>query len=281
MEMVSELGKRYVRVDFFREGETEGIVSEYEYVILETSKMPGLMEISKQISDGKIYLMFSVCGNISLEHKIRRDGLNLDIFCNFFSQLMKLYENMQTFLLNADAICLDTQFIFYDEKSGKFFFVPIMERERLMSEKLEKLFAFFAEMCPTEEKALLSFLFENFRALAEENFDPMSFMRCIVSYKYRNEYSSVEVKPVVYEEEDYGYDLEETKDAEEEFESTGFRKTFFCCAVLLVVAFLLAYFMDYDFKYSLVSMAAVVIAVLLMARKTIKLTGFSLKRKKP
>ena len=58
--MVSELGKRYVRVDFFREGETEGIVSEYEYVILETSKMPGLMEISKQISDGKIYLMFCI-----------------------------------------------------------------------------------------------------------------------------------------------------------------------------------------------------------------------------
>ena len=120
IEIISEMGMRFVRIPFL--SETEETMSEYESNILKNANISGLAEVSTRVVDGCIYLIFPIYSYISLEEKLNRELLNQTTFFDFFGQLRKVYENLQMYLLDGNLITLEPEYIFYNQQEQRYIF---------------------------------------------------------------------------------------------------------------------------------------------------------------
>lgn len=271
-DLVNEMGMRYLKIPYYSENEknenTAAVLQEYEYNILESNKISGLACVSKRVVNEKTYLLIPISSYISLEEKLQKDSLNVDLFREFFKQLLAVYENIQLYLLDGNSICLDPSYIYFDEMEKHFIFIPVVDKDISILEKFERLFTFFVDICPLEEKELLGFIFENFNVLAEDSFETVSFIQYLIHYEFhiklKNETADINT-------------ILENRQQEEEFEEKDFEKTknitiFIICGVLLVLAFSLTYLMEYEFKYNVISIAASVLATGVMAFQVFRMT---------
>lgn len=278
IEIITEMGLRYIKIPFyFQNGEDddrEGIMSEYEYTLLETTHIPGIAKVSKQIVEGKTFLLYSVHSYVSLEEKTCRDGLDKYIFCDFFKQLLRVYENIQMYLLDGNFLCLNPSYIFYDEKEKKYIFMLANVEQCPISKKLEKLLTFFADVCPIEQQELLEFIFDSFGNLDEVSFEMHSFINSIAEHRF------VETEK---EDDTDLFDCQDIVDAdiepEEAFEKTKSKSVYVVCIMFLIIAVFFGYFVEYEFKYSVVSMTSALLATGFMAFQVYRTVKCELKRR--
>ena len=259
-EIITEEGKRYLKIPFYiNDGKTE-FLSEYEINILETNTIKGIAKVTRKKSEGEIYFLFSVSASISLKEKFDREYLNISSFRNLFKELLQVYKNMKTYLLDTSMICLKPEYIFYDEKEGQYIFMPVDEQSDSVAEKYENLLTFFADICSVDEKNLLEFIFESFSSLNESGFDEEDFIKRIIHHKYEKQ---VEVETEnIYEEQ-----LIEEEEIEETPKMKG---TLIISGLLIVLAFGLSFVCREEFKYSVAGMAACLLAVGLMGYEVSK-----------
>lgn len=266
-ELVTEEGKLYIKMSLYKEGmEKSDALSEYECNILEVSHILGLARMLKKSINGESYLFFSLHNYISLEERFARTSLDVDLLCNFFEDLSRLYENMRIYLLDKNIICLEPEYIFFDEKEGHYVFLPIAESENSGFEKYEELLTFFADSCSVEKKDLLEFIFEMFSFSNGENFDEICFLKDVSGYKYRMR--AEEEAENVYVDERFDEEDEEIKD-----EKIKIRGTFIISMLLLFLSFWFAYVCNDEFKYNVISIAAMVLAVGITGYEVLKVTN--------
>ena len=251
LEIISEEGKAYLTIPLFNNDEKTEVLTEYEINVLEINSIKGIAKVTKKKLEGKTCLMFSLSGYISLVEKFERDYLNVDLFRVFFTELSQIKENIKSYLLDPSKICLKPEYIFYDEKEGRYIFIPIDEQENGIAEKYEKLLTFFADICSVDEKSLLEFIFESFSSLNENTFDEMAFLKGAICHKYEEQ--------IVEEMVDF---CEKEIFEEEEIEETPKTKGILIISGMLVVlAFWLTFMCREEFKYSVSGMAAILLAV--------------------
>lgn len=248
--IINEMGTRYVKLSFLK-----GEKSRYEENILKHANIPGLAEMSVQELDSNTYFLYPIYSYISLREKLDRDLLNVETFLEFYEQLLKVYEQMQMYLLDGKEICLEPEFIFYNQQERKYIFLLIIGDKKSLSEKYENLFTFFADKCPMEEKKLLGFIFENFVVFENEQFEPVTFLKYVLEYDFKDkiEYSFSEIEDNIID------DVEESD--ENESEKTKGKSTYLFSLGLVTLSMLFAYLADVEMKYGIVSMAASCLAI--------------------
>ena len=269
-EIVSDNGKNYLRIPFFKEDGITEFLSKYERNILEINSISGISKGVKKRIEGETYLVFPISVCISLKEKFNRENLNVDLFRDFFTELRQVYENMNSYLLDSSMICLNPEYIFYDEKAGRYIFLPIDERKDNMAEKYESLFTFFADVCSVEEKELLEFIFESFSTLSENGFDEMVFVKEVICHKFE--------KQIVDEPEEF-YEYEEEIKEEEIDETTKIRAILVISGILIVLAFGFSYIFREEFKFSIMGMVTCTLAVGLLGYAVLKNVSINSKNK--
>ncbi len=271
-EIIADEGRKYIQIPFYKEDNVTPFFSEYESNILETAGIGGISKVIKKTVGEETYLMFYVFSFISLKERFERDYLDITMFCGFFEELMKVFENMNLYLLDRSTICLEPEYIFYDEKEKKYVFMPIADPTDSGLTKYESLFTFFADVCSVEEKNLLEFIFETFSCLNDERFDEIFFLKEIVGYKYKIKNEKEPKEEEVYED----FDSMDENGIEEEPQIKG---TFIVGIILLLFSFWVSYMCNYEFKYSVVGMAAALLAVVLIGYEVVKMLIPFFKRK--
>lgn len=271
-ELIFEDGKKYVKVPFYKEDGKNSYFSQFEENMLETGNIEGLSKITKRIMDGETYYLFSVSCYMSLKERFLRDSFTKEVFGELFLELLQVNEKMKTYLLDTGVICLDPEYIFYDEKRKRYVFLPTADNIQRITEKYEKLFGFFADICPTTEKDLLEFIFEAFGTLNQDTFDEISFIKSMVEFSYKEE-----TETEVFQE--YEKELIEEMYEKETVEGPKMRGVLLIGLSLLLLAFLLSYVCKYNFKNGIVAVAAVILAIGLMGFEVVKIvkSGFKVK----
>lgn len=262
-EMVSEEGRTYIKIPFYREDNATPFFSEYESNILENTVMEGVLKAIKRTNGDETYLMFCVSSLISLNERFNKETLNINMFCDFFEELLRVFGTMGMYLLDRSTICLEPEYIFYNAKQKKYVFLPIVEYANHSLIRYEGLLTFFADVCPVEDKELLEFIFETYSSLNEEGFDEVSFLKDVAGYKYKIKSEEEPKEKVVYE------DVDNTNEEVVEKE-TKVKGTFIVSMFLLLFAFWTSYMCNNEFKYGVVSMAAVLLAAALLGYEVYK-----------
>ncbi len=242
--------------------EVEFTLSDYEYNMLESANIPGIIKMKKLIIDGKNYLSIPVDRCTPLTQKLIGYSLNVEMFYEFFRQLLITYEGMQLYLLDESMICLDPDYIYYDATKNKYVFLPISKREQSIHEKFDKLLTFFIDWCDLEEKELLGFIFEVYTLLEEQKWDIISLVKYIHDYKFEKKKGLFEKECELFEEE--AIDIE-NEDEEKKMEKSTIIGALIVCAILLVIAFYFSYVLAYNFKYFVISIVVSFLAIGLMA----------------
>lgn len=277
IERVMEMGSNYVKVPFYQatsQGMNEKpILSEYEYTLLENTKIPGIAKVSKHLEAGKENLLYSITSYMSLEEKMQRCELNEDMFLDFFKQLTKVFENISSYLLDFEALNLNPRYIFFDEEKKSYIFLMGNVDECTIKENFEKLFTFFADICPIGQQELLEFIFELFGNLSEENFEVYSFIKHIAEHQFEDPLEE-EMDVFMFDEET---DISEL--SEKEFEKKKKLSIYFICICSLVLAVIFGYFVEYEFKYCIVSMALSLLATGFMLYMVVKTVRCEMKSK--
>jgi len=252
-EIVVEDGKKYIKKP------TIGL-SEYEINILESNYIKGLPKVVKKKMEGDSYFLFDISSCISIREKLEKEYLDAELFCVFFKELLQVYENMKQYLLEGTIICLNPEYIFYDEKENKYTFLPIDTKRNNIVEKYETILTFFADVCCIEEKSLLEFIFESFGLLNETCFDEIEFIKGIIYHKYE--------KQVVYEPE---LSCEDEILVEEDLEESSKSKGIFIISgILIVLAYWFSFMCQEEFKYCIAGMATAILAVILIGYVVLK-----------
>lgn len=262
-EIISDGGRKYIQIPFYKEDDVTPFFSEYESNMLENLEIGGISKAMKKTVGDETYFMFCISSFISLKEYFDKEYLDMPRFCYFFEELVKAYENMSIYLLDRRTICLEPEYIFYNEKEKKYIFLPIAESTDRGLIKYENLFTFFSDVCSVEEKNLLEFIFEIFTSLNDERIEEISFLKEIVAKKYKIK------SRIDFEEEIVHDDFEVLNEGEEE-EEPKIKGTFIFSIILLLISFWVSYMRDYEFKYSVVGMAAVLLAVVLMGCEVLK-----------
>lgn len=256
--------------------EVEFTLSDYDYNMLKSADIPGIIKMKKKIIDGQNYLSISVGTYIPLTQQLVGKSLNKEMFCDFFRQLLITYEGLQSYLLEESMICLDPDYIFYDNTKYKYMFLPISEKEQSIQQKFEKLLTFFIDWCDLEEKELLGFVFELYSLLEKQTWDCLSLVKYIHEYKFEKSNSLIKNECDIFEEE--------IVDTEVEYEEKGADKSkiigvFIVCAILLMFAFYFSYVVPYKFKYFVISVVVSFLATGLMAYQVYRISKMVLVHK--
>ncbi len=242
-EIITKLGMRYIK--------TELNLSEYEYNVLNTANIPGILKVEKEIA---------IYSYISLAEKLQKDTLDVENFQDFFRQLWKSYENIEGYLLDELLIELDPEWIFYDEQKREYFFLPMADKNVTIGDRLQKLFTYFADVCPISEDVLLEFVFEQFGMLAEEECEAKEFVKCIALHKFATKIEELDF----VEEGMADFAVSEDAEPDTQVEQKKLVVVFLVILVLVSVAFYFAYFLSSEFKYAVLGIVAVLIALALV-----------------
>ncbi len=262
-ERIIEDGKAYIQIPYYREDGKTTVFPEYEMNVLESAKIEGMPKAMKRIIKGEVYFWFPIILCISLKEKFNREYLDKGSFCQFFEELLQVFENMQTYLLDKKLICLEPDNIFFNEKENRYVFLPVGMDENNNLDNYEALLTFFADICSVEEKELLEFIFETVSDLDRSSFDETEFLKTIVQYKYRKQEQEENSEEVVSED----FDCE---DECETAESSKIKGTLLAGTLLLFLAFWFSFMCKEEFRYAVAGMAACLLAIGLLGYEVLK-----------
>lgn len=268
IEKITEMGMNYIKIACCKSGTNEDILTKYEHNMLKNTDIPGLIPVSRQLCEEGIVYLYPISSYTILEGKWKNQELDMETFLDFFRQLNELYETLQKYLLDINALNLSPDYIFYDEKNRKYMFLMGVEDRESGGEKFEKLLTFFTDICSVKEQKLLEFIFELYGNLYRDNFEAYSFVKNIVGYKDMRAPDEIQLSPDM-EEADFGKDqgdISEEKEPSLNEADYGFEKKkdlclYLLCAGCLSAAVFLGFFWEYQFEYSVISIVLSVLAV--------------------
>lgn len=277
IERVVEMGASYIKVPFYqvadRGMDRKAILNEYEYTLLENTKIPGIAKVSKRLEDGNEKLLYLVSSCVSLENRMSKDELDEEMFLDFFRQLMKVYEKIQSYLLDFEAVNLNPEHIFYDEEKKLYIFLIGYIDNATIVEKFEMLLTFFADVCPIGRQELLEYIFELFGSLSEEKYEVYSFMQKIIVHQFEDPMEE-ELDVCMFDEET---DINEL--SEKAFEKKKSMSIYIVSICFLILSVFFAFFVKYEFKYCIVSMVLSLMATGFMSFSVVRTVKYGMKIK--
>jgi len=175
MEVVEGLNNRYVRM-LIRENRREGMEG-YRSRIVQKNKITHLLRIDKRYIDGAEYFYFDITGLKSMRQLVSEEAMTVEKMNAFIDALEETLQKVEEYLLLQAELCLQPEYVLYDEKHEKwrFMYVPdyegqqavdigelvevIMDRVDCENEDdLERFYHFYNEVLKSPESMSLSAL---------------------------------------------------------------------------------------------------------------------------
>jgi len=141
MEIVENLNNRYIRKSFLQERD-EGLEG-YRVRMLQANKIPGLVKVDRRCLDGCTYLYYDITRMRSMQEK--EPVINVEMMDAFVEELEQLLGELEEYLLVQQEVCLRPEYIWSDEKIGKWRFVYIPEYKSGSQKDIEGLLEFLMD----------------------------------------------------------------------------------------------------------------------------------------
>ncbi len=272
-EKITEMEGTFIKIPFGEQEDKEVItLSNYECNILMETNISGVANVNKQIIDGYSYLIIQVNTYISFAQKLESKALDVELFRDFFCQLLTTCECLQTYLLKDSILSLDPEYIYYDISKNKFVFLPIGNKEGNIQEKFEKLFSFFTDWCGINERELLGYIFEVYGVLNENTWDILSFSKYVLENKGNNLCVSLVDETTGFEDVDAVCEENSTfmkKTTEEKrMEKTKVFAIIGIAVFLQILGVYFSYGLSYQFKYGVISITVSMLGVIMLLFET-------------
>ena len=132
----------------------------YQYRILTTRKLEGLLPVSMHIADGECGLYYEISSKQSLPKWLLKEKIGRVWMDKLILNLKTVLWSMEQYLLDSRNMILDPQYIFQDMESEKisFLYIPYcVEKEK---NDISVFLAFLMENADTQEEDTITLLYD-------------------------------------------------------------------------------------------------------------------------
>ena len=181
---------------------------DYQMKMMKENKIEGLLQVSGQGINGKSQYSYEISGKVSMKSVYEKMAIEKEELTNFLQQFLNLLSQIENYLLSANCILLQPEYIFYED--GKYFFCYLPIEEEQFCYSFHCLTEYFVSKINHKEQSAILLAYELHKATMEENYSLEKIVGKAITVS-ENEIRTEKIKEEEYEDDWIDFDEEEEK----------------------------------------------------------------------
>lgn len=142
---------------------------DYQMKMMQANQIEGLLPAAGQGMDGKSQYFYEVSGKVSLRSMYEKAEITEAELRDLLLQFWKTVNAIRKYMLDAGKLLLDPEYIFYEEESYYFCYLPMKEAD--LCKEFHKLTEYFVSRIDHKEQEGIHLAYELHKATMEENYN--------------------------------------------------------------------------------------------------------------
>lgn len=179
------------------EGE-EGEQEDYQIFMLRENEIDGILKTDVRYMDNRTHYHYDISGKTSFKHLHEKINLSYDVMKRLVSELLQTIQKLRKYMLDANCILLEPEFIFCDQEHFYFCYYPPYQEDA--KEAFHRLTEFFVREVNYKDEDGVHFAYSMHKMTMEENYSIEEIMQKLVPQEQEEQTEELEVAIVDYTE---------------------------------------------------------------------------------
>lgn len=141
---------------------------DYQVYMLEENHPDGMLPVNVQGIGTKTQYKYDISGKISIRALYEKAGIQYAEICQIVTQLAQAIKNLQEYMLDANKVILEPEFIFYENETFWFCYYPAHTGN--IHDAFRELSEYFVRQVDCEDRDGICLAYEPHRITSEENY---------------------------------------------------------------------------------------------------------------
>lgn len=178
------------------EGE-EGEQEDYQIVMLRENEIDGILKTDVRYMDNQSHYHYDISGKTSFKNLHEKINLSYDVMKRLVGDLLQTIQKLRKYMLDANCILLEPEFIFCDREQFYFCYYPPYKEDTKTA--FHQLTEFFVREVNYKDEEGVHFAYSMHKMTMEENYSIEEIMQKLVPQEQEEE-TEIEVSVVDYAE---------------------------------------------------------------------------------
>lgn len=189
------------------EGE-EGEQEDYQIVMLRENEIDGILKTDVRYMDNQSHYHYDISGKTSFKNLHEKINLSYDVMKRLVGDLLQTIQKLRKYMLDANCILLEPEFIFCDREQFYFCYYPPYKEDAKTA--FHQLTEFFVREVNYKDEEGVHFAYSMHKMTMEENYSIEEIMQKLVPQEQEEE-TEIEVSVVDYAERMEAAAMEESR----------------------------------------------------------------------
>ncbi len=176
----------------------EGEQEDYQIVMLRENDIEGILKTDVRYVDNQSHYQYDISGKTSFKTFHERINLSYDVMKNLVASLLQTIQTIRKYMLDANCILLEPEFIFCDQEKFYFCYYPPCQTDAKAA--FHQLTEFFVREVNYKDEEGVHFAYTIHKMTMEENYSIEEIMQKLVPQEQEETIEEIEVTVMDYTE---------------------------------------------------------------------------------
>lgn len=186
----------------------EGEQEDYQIAMLRENDIDGILKTDVRYMDNQSQYHYDISGKTSFKTLHEKINLSYEAMKRLVGNLLQTIQILQKYMLDANCILLEPEFIFCDQE--KFYFCYYPPCQANAKEAFHRLTEFFVREVNYKDEEGVHFAYTMHKMTMEENYSIEEIMQTLIPQEQKEEEEEIEVTVMNYTERMENSTLEES-----------------------------------------------------------------------
>lgn len=174
----------------------EGEQEDYQIIMLRENDINGILKTDVRYVDNQSHYYYDISGKTSFKTLHEKIHLSCDEMQHLVRSLLQTIQNIRKYMLDANCILLEPEFIFFDQEQFYFCYYPPCQENA--KEAFHQLTEFFVREVNYKDEKGVHFAYTMHKMTMEENYSIEEIMQKFVPQEAEEEEKEVEITVMDY-----------------------------------------------------------------------------------
>lgn len=188
---------------------------DYQLKMIKANHPKGILEVTGRGIDDCSQYFYEISGKVSVKAVFEKARIQSEDMKSFVMQLLEAISILRSYMLEANRLILNPEYIFYSNNQFYYCFDPVHEES--ICEAFHTITEYFVSQVNYEDKEAVFFAYELHKATMEENYSIEQVIHRIAAQSAKENMPKLEnrKRSQCYDEEDWEEDHIEGKETEQ------------------------------------------------------------------
>lgn len=188
---------------------SEAEQEDYQIVMLRENDINGILKTDVRYMDNQSHYHYDISGKTSFKTLHEKINLSYDVMKRLVGDLLQTIQTLRKYMLDANCILLEPEFIFCDQDKFYFCYYPTCQVDA--KEAFHQLTEFFVREVNYKDEEGVHFAYTMHKMTMEENYSIEEIMRTLMPQEQEETEEEIEVAVLDYTERMENMGLEDNR----------------------------------------------------------------------